>query len=208
MRRMKPEPSLENSPLRRPSDRTRSRCRAALVLSSMAAIACGVLAGLAVWDADSRTAQEQAQHMHRTTATTVGEAEPGFSPRTEGRTEGRAEGRAEAVAQAVWQYPAATGHTGKVAVPPQTPAGRSVTVWVDDAGAAVPAPRSGGDRGISSAFAGVSVACVIALSAGAVVHLRLRLVEANNLAEWEFGWERVEPQWSGRLRSEPGPDDD
>ncbi|MER7467265.1 hypothetical protein [Streptomyces sp. NPDC097981] len=188
------------NPLRRPADRTRSRWLVALVLSSLAAVVCGVLTGFAVWDADSRVAQQQAQHRHRITATTVSAAEPGIS--------GRSGGPADAVAQAVWHYPAKTRHTGKVDVPLQTSVGRLVPVWVDDAGATVPAPRSAGDRGVSSVFAGVSVACVSVLSAGAVVHLRLRLLEARNLAQWEHDWERVEPKWSGRLRSEPGSDDD
>ncbi|MGW7456286.1 Rv1733c family protein [Streptomyces sp. NPDC054797] len=199
MQRMKRDPGPGNTALRRPADRTRSRWLVALVLSWLAAVVCGVLAGLAVWDTDSRAAQERARHRHPITATAVSSAEPG--------TDSRSGGRAEAVAQVVWRYPATATHTGKISVPLQTRAGESVQVWVDDAGTVVAAPRSGGERGVSAAFAGVSVACVIALSAGAAVHLRLRLVEVRNLAQWERDWEVVEPLWSGRTRSEPGPDD-
>ncbi|GLW03095.1 hypothetical protein ACIP46_02845 [Streptomyces lavendulae] len=200
MHRMKRDPGPENTSLRRPADRTRSRWLVALLLSSLAAVVCGVLAGLAVWDADSRAAQELARHRHPITATTVSAAEPGTGSQSGGRT--------ETVAQVVWHYPATATHTGKISVPLQTRAGESVQLWVDDAGTVAEAPRSGADRGVSAAFAGVSVACVIALSAGAAVHFRLRLVEVRSLARWERDWEVVEPVWSGRTRSEPGPDDD
>ncbi|MEU2832487.1 hypothetical protein ABZ667_28115 [Streptomyces lavendulae] len=200
MHRMKRDPGPENTSLRRPADRTRSRWLVALLLSSLAAVVCGVLAGLAVWDADSRAAQELARHRHPITATTVSAGEPGTGNRSGDQT--------GAVAQAVWHYPATAMHTGKISVPLQTRAGEPVQLWVDDAGTVADAPRSGGDRGVSAAFAGVSVASVITLSAGAVVHLRLRLVEVRSLARWESDWEVVEPVWSGRTRSGPGSDDD
>lgn len=55
---------------------------------------------------------------------------------------------------------------------------------------------------------GGTVAALIALTAAAVVHLRLRTIEAHSLSAWERDWKRVEPGWSGRLPTESGADDD
>ncbi|MET9886673.1 hypothetical protein ABZZ20_26745 [Streptomyces sp. NPDC006430] len=188
------------NPLRRAADRTRRWWHAALFLGLLAAIGCGVAAGLAAWNADSRAAREQAAHLHRITATTVADAER--------RLGGRVSGGPEATARAVWQYPAATRHTGTLAVPAQTPAGRTVQVWVDDAGREAQAPRSGNDIAVSAFAAGTWAAGLIALAATGVVHLGLHQLDARALDAWERDWARVEPRWSGRLRSGPGAEDD
>ncbi|WP_354379327.1 hypothetical protein [Streptomyces sp. PvR034] len=156
--------------------------------------------GLAVWSVDSRTAREQAEHVHRITATTVGAAERA--------PDARSGGVAESVAQAVWRFPEATPHAGLVEVRPQTPAGRPVTIWVDDTGRTVQVPPSAGERAFAAMTVGASAAALIALTAAGVVHLRLRTVEARSLSMWERDWKRVEPGWSGRLPTESGVDDD
>lgn len=188
------------NPLRRTADRTRTRWLVAFALATLVAILCGVAVGLAVWNVGSRNMREEAEHVHRITATTVGAAE-----RTPDAWTG---GVAEAVAQAAWQFPSATRHTGLVEVQPKTPAGRPVAIWVDDTGRTVQGPRSAGQGAFAAMTVGATAAALIALTAAAVVHLRLRTVEARSLAVWERDWERVEPGWSGRLPTQSGVDDD
>ncbi|AWZ03407.1 MULTISPECIES: hypothetical protein [unclassified Streptomyces] len=172
----------------------------AFALSTLVAALCGVAVGLAVWNVDSRTALEQAEHVHRITATTVGAAERAPDAWTGGA--------ADSVAQAAWQFPSATRHTGLVKVQPKTPAGRPVAIWVDDTGRTVHGSPSAGERAFAAMTVGATAAALIALTAAGVVHLRLRTIEARSLSMWERDWERLEPGWSGRLPTESGVDDD
>ncbi|MFF5486364.1 hypothetical protein ACFY7Y_26425 [Streptomyces virginiae] len=186
--------------LRRPADRTRRRWNIAFVLSFLIALSCGVVVTTAVWDAESRTAREAARHRHRIEATTVGAVGRAVSNRSGGTS--------RTVAPAVWEYPAAHRHSDTISVPFGTPAGRTVTIWVDDAGREAQAPSAEARRVLTAAVAGVGSFTLLALATGAVVRLRLLLVETRSLAQWEHEWEAVEPRWSGRLRREKGPGDD
>lgn len=86
--------------------------------------------------------------------------------------------------------------------------GHTVALWVDDTGEAASAPRGGTELASDAVAAGAAGAGLITLAAAGVVFLRLRRVEARNLAQWERDWERVEPGWSGRLRPGREADDD
>lgn len=186
--------------LRRPVDRTRRRWSVVFVLSFLIALFCGGVVTTAVWDSESRTARETARHRHQIEATTVGSAERAVSNRSGGTS--------RVVAPAVWEYPAAHQHSDTVSVPLGTPAGRTVTIWVDDAGTEAQAPSSEAQRAFTAAAAGVGALGLLVLASGAVVRLRLLLVETRTLAQWEHEWDAVEPRWSGRLRREQGPGDD
>ncbi|MFJ5551790.1 hypothetical protein [Streptomyces sp. NPDC093225] len=187
-------------PLHRAADRARTRWHAVFVLACALAVIAGVLAALAVRDADTRTAQEQARHRHRVTATVV--AEPTVV--TAGRSGGFG-----LTARAVWRYPAAGAeHAGTITVPFRTHAHDRVPLWVDDGGRAAAGPASATDIGLNAAGLGACVCAATVLGAGAVVHLRLRRVEAGSLRDWDREWEVVEPLWTGRLRPGPGAGDD
>ncbi|MGW2270154.1 Rv1733c family protein [Streptomyces yangpuensis] len=179
------------NPLRRATDRTRSRWIAAFVLSCVLAVVCGVEVGLTAVDNGLRAAAEQARHRHLVKATTIGEPAPHSSTRA---------GAVTTTARAQWEFPSGTRHTSALPVLAGTPVGRTVTLWVDDNGAVAPAPRTGAAAATDAVAAGAGSAALIALAGTGVVLLRLRRLEARNLAEWEHGWERVEPGWSGRLR--------
>ncbi|WP_328923995.1 hypothetical protein OG429_04670 [Streptomyces sp. NBC_00190] len=193
-------PGRRSNEMRRAADRTRGRWLAAFALSPLIAVLCAVAIGMAVWNAEDRAARAETLHRHRVSATTVGEAARVLP--------GRFDSAAMATARAAWEYPASHRHTGAVLVPAGTPVGGAVTVWVDGAGRAVPAPRPHGELASTAVAAGAAAFGVLVLSAGGVVWLRLRRVEARSLAAWGGEWERVEPRWSGRLRGDPGAEDD
>ncbi|TDU74730.1 hypothetical protein [Streptomyces sp. KS 21] len=186
--------------LRRPVDRTRRRWNVVFVLSFLIALLCGVVVTTAVWDSESRTARETARHRHQIEATTVGSAERAVSSRSGGTS--------RVVAPAIWEYPAAHQHSDTISVPFGTPADRTVAIWVDDAGREAQAPSPEAQRALTAAAAGAGAFALLALASGAVIRLRLHLVETRSLALWEHEWEAVEPRWSGRLRREQGPGDD
>ncbi|WP_425573587.1 Rv1733c family protein [Streptomyces aureus] len=183
----------EVNPLRRATDRTRTRWLVAFILSCAIAVACGVMAGLTTMDSGLRAVAEQARHRHRVEAVTVGQAVQRIP------NENNA---VSATARVRWEFPPTSLHTATLPVPSNTPVGQGIGLWVTDAGEATQAPRTVGQLGWDAVMAGAGSAGLIVLSTGGAVFLRLRRVERCNLRQWERDWECVEPRWSGRL---PGP---
>ncbi|MEU2391269.1 hypothetical protein [Streptomyces sp. NPDC007369] len=189
------------NPLRRGADRARSRWHAVFALACVLAVLCAIGTGLAVHASGERAAEARARLLHRVTATTV--AEP------VGPEAARTAGPPGASAQATWRYPGSRVHTGPVPVPPRTPPGQAVTIWVDDAGdVSLRPPRTADAITLDAIAAGAGALAAVVLCSGGLVSVRLRRIEAGSLRQWEREWERVEPYWSGRARPEQGADDD
>ncbi|MFB0627473.1 hypothetical protein [Streptomyces sp. AB3(2024)] len=138
-----------------------------------------------------RAAAAQARERHQVIATTVGEVTRHLPTGVNDAT---------TVARVQWWYPPASPHTATLPVPAGTPVGHTVPLWVDDTGAMASVPRGATELLSDAVAAGAGSAGLITLAAAGIVSLRLRGVEAHNLADWERDWERVEPGWSGRLR--------
>ncbi|MER7538782.1 hypothetical protein ABTX77_28925 [Streptomyces sp. NPDC097704] len=183
-----------------PADRGRFG-RVIVTVIVAVALCFGAVAAGTVWNAGVRADRERAAHRHQVQAVTTGRAEdPPVAVRQDAGP--------QSVAAAVWEYPDNVRRSGTVQVPPRTPKGQTVTIWVDDAGSPARPPGSTSERAMTSFAGGVSVASVVAaLEAGAVVLVRRR-IGPHRLAAWEREWEQVEPVWSGRLRRGSGPDDD
>lgn len=183
------------NPPRRPARRT------ALVFVLLIAVICGAVAAGSLWSAGSRTDRELAAHRHQVTATTTGPAkDPPVATRYGTKP--------KAVAPAVWEQPEHVRRSGNIHVPPRTPEGRAVTIWVDDAGSPARPPGSAADRALNSMSGGVAAAGVTGVTGAAVVLLVRRRTEGHRLAAWEREWEQVEPVWSGRPRRGSGAGDD
>ncbi|MFI8320323.1 hypothetical protein [Streptomyces sp. NPDC085529] len=185
-----------------PSGRGRGG-RAALILVLTISLICGAVAAASLWSAGAKADGELAAHRHQVRATTTGPAKDPPAATRHGSTP-------RALAPAVWEQPDHVRRSGTVHVPPGTPQGNAVTIWVDDNGTPARPPGSAADRTLTSLSGGsVATASVGAIGAGVLVLVRRR-TEARRLAVWEQEWEQVEPVWSGRLHrgKAPGTDDD
>ncbi|MFF9011672.1 hypothetical protein ACF09C_01690 [Streptomyces sp. NPDC014870] len=180
-----------------------SRGRAAYVLVLIVALVCGAVAAGMLWNAGARTDRELAAHRHQVKATTTGPAKDPPAADRYGT-------QPQALAPAVWEQPAHVSRTGTIHVPPRTPQGRTVTIWVDDAGTPARPPGSAADRAFTSLSGGIAAAGAVGVTGAGVVLLVRRQGEGHRLAAWEREWEQVEPVWSGRLHrgSDAGGDDD
>ncbi|MCX5129354.1 hypothetical protein [Streptomyces sp. NBC_00347] len=188
------------NPLRREADRTRTRMYAAFALTCLLAVIAGFALGRAAWTDGHRAAENIARHRHTVTATTISDAayRAGDQPSS----------RPVTVATATWHYPAQRPHTGTVPVPAGTRNGDTVRVWVDEIGRATAAPPSQADVAVTAVGIGTGALAGIVLAGGALVAVRLRIVDARSARSWESEWAGIEPLWSGRLRPGQGGGDD
>lgn len=177
--------------------------RTVLVFVLMTALICGAVAAGTLWNAGARADRELAAHRHQVQATTTG-------PAKEPPVAARYGTKPQSVAPAVWEQPENVRRSGTIPVPPRTPQGRTVTIWVDDAGAPAQPQGSAADRALTSLSGGTAAAGVIGATGAGVVRLVRRRNEGHRLGAWEREWEQVEPLWSGRLHrgSDAGGDDD
>ncbi|MDI3406864.1 Rv1733c family protein [Streptomyces cavernicola] len=172
--------------------------RGAVRLVLTVAVVCGVVAAGLLWDAGARADRERAAHLHEVRATTTRQvAVTAVGPWSGARS--------QSVAAAVWEYPAGVRRSGTVEVPPQTPKGHAVRIWVDDRGVPSGSPGSTGDRVLTTFAGGLTAAAAAAASGMGVACLARRRTESRRLVAWEREWEQVEPVWSGRLRRGSGP---
>ncbi|NBE50664.1 hypothetical protein GUY60_04325 [Streptomyces sp. YC537] len=174
--------------------------RAVFVLSCLVAVVAAVLLGRAAWADGERSAVEVARHRHLVTGTTVSE--------TNYQTGGDQSSVPASAATATWHFPASRAHTETVPVPAGTRDGDRVQVWVDDEGREAGPPPDRGDTTLYAVEVGVGTLAGTVLAGGALVVVRLRLLDARSAREWEREWARIEPHWSGRLRPGQGADDD
>ncbi|MFE1907915.1 hypothetical protein ACFW96_30225 [Streptomyces gardneri] len=174
--------------------------RAALVFVLMIALICGAVVAGSLWTAGAEADWERAVHRHQVTATTTGPAkDPPVATRFGSRQ--------QATAPAVWEQPEHVRRSGTISVPPQTPQGRALTIWVDDEGTPTRPPDSAADRAFTSLSGGTAVASLVGATGTALVFLVRRRADGHRLAAWEREWEQVEPVWSGRLRRGSGAGD-
>ncbi|MFF8381627.1 hypothetical protein ACF07V_36655 [Streptomyces sp. NPDC015661] len=167
--------------------------RAALILVLAIALICGAVAGAILWDTGARADRALAAHRHQVQAVTTGPAEDPPIASRQGV-------RPPSIAPAVWTYPDNVRRSGTVQVPPRTPQGRTLTIWVDDRGTPARPPGTTADLVPATLTGGIAVAgAAAAASAGALALVRRRSA-ARRFAAWEREWEQVEPLWSGRLR--------
>ncbi|MEV6731075.1 MULTISPECIES: hypothetical protein [unclassified Streptomyces] len=188
------------NPLKRGSDRTRTRMHAAFALTCLLAVIAGFVLGRVAWTDGNRAAEDMGRHRHTVTATAVSETtyRSGERPSTAPVT----------VATATWHYPSQRPHTQTIPVPAGTRKGDPVRVWVDGNGNVATAPPDQTYIALNAVGVGAGALAGIVLVGGALVVVRLRIVDARSARAWETEWASLEPVWSGRLRPGQGAGDD
>ncbi|MFF0431479.1 hypothetical protein ACFYU9_04500 [Streptomyces sp. NPDC004327] len=187
------EPSSHEAWDREPDrPRTGTVRRTAVLLILTVALICGAVAAGALWQAGSEADRALAAHRHRVTATTTARSvDPAVGTRFGAQP--------SSFAKAVWSYPKGVARSGTVDVPPRTPAGHPVTIWVNDAGAPSQPPGDATDRTVTALGGGAATTGLVAATAFGAVLLGRRS-RARRFGDLEREWARVEPVWSGRLR--------
>ncbi|MFH8342091.1 hypothetical protein [Streptomyces sp. AM6-12] len=155
------------------------------VLLFVVAPLVGAAAGLYAQDRGAATAAAQRAARHQVRATVVGD--PSAVRAGRGHPH-RAEVR--------WTEAGQTPRTAMARVPAGTPAGGTVSVWVDSRGQVVAAPASGA----AVLQHAVTVGVCAAAGAGGLVFLghtvARRVALRHRLAEWEREWARTGPRWT------------
>ena len=102
------------------------------------------------------------------------------------------------VARATWTAPDGAARTGSVVVPPGTPLGTAVPVWVDRQGELTTPPLD--VAGIPRTSYTVGAVSLVALPVVSVLlhGLLSRALDALRERTWEREWAAVEPGWSSR----------
>jgi hypothetical protein len=183
---------LTRNPLRRPSDRVEARVILLLLVATV--LAGPVLAwrtGVAAYRDGLATEQAEIGYT-RVTGSLIAEAATSVSdaaaiPDT-------------VLAEAVWTAPNGSVRTGRVPVRGGTPAGTTVTLWVDQHGWRVHPPRQHSQTMALAITLGGLVPLAMLGAVACVRRFLRRYLEGRRLAQWQYEWLLVEPRWSGRVR--------
>ena len=148
-------------------------------------------AGHWMYHAGMTEARAQAADRHSARAVLLEPARPAVTTAASG-------GDDQARALAQWQGPGPAPHTGEVLATSGSPAGSTVTVWLDASGKLTRPPLQPGqvtDRTIAVA---ALAPAVLALSLVTALRLAQRLADRRRLAAWDAAWSTVGAQWTRR----------
>lgn len=182
---------LRRNPLRRRSDLVQGWIGLALLLTASAAVpAAAVVVGDAAHDRCTRTARQQAQTRHETTATLLENArrhpEPGSAEarRTRYPTQVRftdAEGRPR---------------TATTDVPPSLSKGSTLRVWVGTDGQLTDPPLTPDQIRTRTRGWAIIAALAVSTTTATAYGVTARVVQRRNLAAWDRAWADTAPRWT------------
>ncbi|OUC81172.1 Rv1733c family protein [Streptomyces swartbergensis] len=144
----------------------------------------GVAAGLMAAGAVERAAERQRAETRQVSAVAVEDA-PGPSP-------ARAASDHRVWAKVRWTAPDGSTHTDEARVPPRTPAGSTLPVWVNRNGDITTPPVSEGEAWLHTTMGGGlagALAGGVVLSAAWLTRLSL---DRRRMAQWDAEWERID----------------
>jgi hypothetical protein len=104
----------------------------------------------------------------------------------------------QARARARWQGPGTAPRTGEVLATSGSPAGSTVTVWLDASGKLTGPPLQPAQITDRIIVVAVLAPAVLALSLLTALRLAQRLADRRRLAAWDAAWSTVGPQWTRR----------
>lgn len=178
---------LDGNPLRRASDRAEAWVRAGLVAVFLIA---GPMAALAAGGWVLHICAEisaRSEHMHAVKAVVLQPAPASIGPLAAADQVSRVWVRAR------WHTADNSTRTGEVPAPAGSPAGGTVTVWLDSSGRVASPPEP--DRFANDAV----LAALVTLAAAALVlrgalGLTRRFLNQRRLAAWEAAWSAIGPR--------------
>jgi hypothetical protein len=183
---------LDGNPLRRATDRAMTWIRLGLLAAFLAGGPLAAIgAGNWMYHAGMTQARAQAADRHSARAVLL---EPAVPPVTTAASGG--DGQAQALAQ--WQGPGTAPRTGEVLATLGSPAGSTVTVWLDASGKLTRPPLQPAQITDRTIVAAVLAPAVLALSLLTALRLAQRLADRRRLAAWDAAWSTVGPQWTRR----------
>ncbi|MFE2261308.1 Rv1733c family protein [Streptomyces griseosporeus] len=182
---------LRRNPLRRRSDLVQGWIGLALLLTASAATpAAVVLAADAAHDRATRTARQQAQTRHETTATLLENARRHPEP-------GSAEARGTRYpAQVRYTDPQGRPRTATTDVPPSLPRGSTLRVWVGTDGQLTDPPLTPDQ--IRNRVRGSAIIAALGVPAASIAAYGVtsRVVQRRQLAAWDRAWADTAPRWT------------
>ncbi|MGY1695608.1 MULTISPECIES: Rv1733c family protein [unclassified Geodermatophilus] len=193
--------TLGSGPLKRGSDRIQVAGRIVVVLSFLLAPLLAVVVSTATAAHLSAVAAAEAAERSRTQAVLLEEA-PGPVRRGDGTGGDGTGGSTLATTvpvRATWPAPGGASRVGPVPVPPGTPAGTAVPVWVDREGDLAAAPRDRSGIPTSAATAGAVPLVGVPLVAWTLHVLLGHVLDVRRERAWEREWATVGPDWHSRL---------
>ena len=183
---------FDRNPLRRRTDRIEAVIRLATVILLLVAVPIAAIA--AGWEADHlalRQAHAQEAAEHEVTAVLLQRAQATGVPDPYTSVQ-------MTYALARWQPPVQSPRSGQVLVPAGAPAGSTVAVWIDAAGAVASPPPDHREIAGNVYIAAVVTSLVTILLLLESNALARRVLDRRRLSAWDADWRATGPLWSGR----------
>jgi hypothetical protein len=190
--------TLGRGPLKRRSDRLQVLGRVLVVLAFLVAPPIAVAMTNATTGHLQRIAAEEATQRSQVRAVLLEDARRPDRSQSDYGDYGSSPDR-PVQAPVVWTAPDGTSREGTVPVPPRTPAGASVPVWVDRDGDLTRAPLDpAGIAGTAAAY-GLLPLIGVPLAAWTLYAVLCCALDAQRERRWGQDWAEVEPVWNSRL---------
>jgi hypothetical protein len=174
------------NPLRRRSDRIETAVLWCALVAALLLIPIGAAVGTSYRNAGDASAERQRASLHATKARTL-ESTEGQVPTTPGNVLTRV--------HISYIDPSGLQRQGSTNVVIGTKADAEVTVWLDQAGDIVAAPRSRGDNAAVGAWTGILMVAGSWLLLWGAVRLARVPLDRRRSRDWAEEWLDVAPRW-------------
>jgi hypothetical protein len=188
--------TLGSGPLKRRSDRFQVIGRFVVALSFLLAPLLAVAAATTTTVHLQAVAESEAAERSRTRAVLLEDAPARTRPSSD---YGNPPPRTVPV-RAAWPVADGTSREGTVLVPPRTPVGTAVPVWVNRQGNPTSAPLERARIPGSAAATGALALIGVPMAAWTLYAFLCLALDAHRERRWAQDWAAVEPVWNSRLR--------
>jgi hypothetical protein len=182
---------FDRNPLRRRTDRIEAAIRLAIVILLLVAMPLAAIAvGRQADNLALRRAHAQQAADHQVSAVLLEQAQANGVP-------GPYTSVQLTYVLARWQPPGGPPRSGQVLAPAGTPAGSTVTIWIDASGAVVSPPPDHREIVGDAALAAMVTGLIASLLLLGLNTLARRALDRRRLNAWAAEWSATGPRWSG-----------